>query len=916
MQENTKSVVVKMTARRCFRTEPIWQYDVGHELIFEGFNLPAAFEVHFSRSSIGKAITQIGTNDVCTVPDMFAQNAGVVYAWLYIAEEDTGLTKFSIEMPVQPKAKPTDQQPAPVEQSAVDQAIAALNAGVEAAEDAQEAAEAAQASAESYAESAGQSAITATNAASAAASAKTAAETAARNAATSATDAHTSREAADQSATNAGVSERAAASSASAAAGSATSAAASASQASGSATAASGSAGTASTKASEAAQSATAAAGSAASASEDAGTASTAATAAEASATAAAGSATAAAGSATSAGQSATAAAGSAQTAQDVLDSIPADYSELTEDVNSLMSALGDYILISGSTSTTKAFTCESGKTYIVRLISGPVEVFTRETQYGANKKQVIYNDTANGTIRIFAPTGTTAYLRINASGDYSFIIGEYNSVAVLPYYSDKQITDIYSQIGNKVIQAIKGELTPTNKDGIYSGINNNIVGMIAGRAYPAYVKNNTPITISTSDGSVFDENSTLRIRLLGQNKSEVDYFLLKNGESSRTVQTNYGDAYYLTFSETPNVPLMVNYGSTALPYEPYLDNLEYITELLDNYEEQSHATTLNLNAEVVDKIRQAKKCRNNEVVPLVLAHISDIHMDETRLKRFIEFNNAITDIDTAICTGDMVNTFANSYSFWSASGAGSVLTVIGNHDGLENQTAGWYEGQASMSDAYNKFMSAFIDTWGVVHSGTNTYYYKDYSEKNIRLIVLDSMRSGADATAQNTWLSSVLADAKTNGHYVVIATHCVPETTDGINYVDCTFTSKKFTYEDLYDTCVTFDTYQQTVQTFINNGGKFICWICGHTHVDFVYTTEEYPDQLWVVVTCGLQSVNNDQDRTIGTKNEDAFNIISLDVNNDIIKVIRVGADRDCFMRHLGTLCINFDTKEVVFND
>ena len=342
MQENTKSVAVKMTARRCFRTEPIWQYDVGHELVFEGFNLPTAFEVHFSRSSIGKAITQIGTNDVCTVPDMFAQNAGVVYAWMYIAEEDTGLTKFSIEMPVQPKAKPTDQQPEPVEQSAIDQAISALNAGVEAAEDAQEAAEAAQASAESYAESAGQSAITATNAASSAASAKTAAETAARNAATSATDAHTSREAADQSATNAGVSERAAASSASAAAGSATSAAASAGQASASATAASGSASTASTKASEAAQSATAAAGSAASASEDAGTASTAATAAEASATAAAGSATAAAGSATSAGQSAAAAAGSAQTAQDVLDSIPADYSELSDDVNSLKSALND----------------------------------------------------------------------------------------------------------------------------------------------------------------------------------------------------------------------------------------------------------------------------------------------------------------------------------------------------------------------------------------------------------------------------------------------------------------------------------------------------------------------------------------------------------------------------------------------
>jgi len=342
MQENTKQVAVKMTARRCFRTEPIYQYDVGHELVFEGFDLPGAFEVHFSLSPMGKSITQVGQDGVCVLPDMYAQTAAPIYAWLYIADTETGLTKYSIEIPVQRRAKPTDQEPTPVEERAIDQAIAALNAGVEAAEDAQEAAEAAQASAESYAESAGQSAITATNAASSSASAKTAAETAARNAATSATDAHTSREAADQSATNAGVSERAAASSASAAAGSASAAAQSATSASGSASSASEAAGAAvaAKGAAETAQAAAEAAmetvaESAADAAESATTATGAATNAAQSASNASASATAAAG-------SATAAAGSAQTAQDVLDSIPADYSEMTEDVNSLKSAIDD----------------------------------------------------------------------------------------------------------------------------------------------------------------------------------------------------------------------------------------------------------------------------------------------------------------------------------------------------------------------------------------------------------------------------------------------------------------------------------------------------------------------------------------------------------------------------------------------
>lgn len=418
MQENTKSVAVKMTARRCFRTEPIWQYDGGHVLTFEGFDLPTAFEVHFSRSPMGKAIPQIGTDGVCTVPEMFTQDAGIIYAWLYIADTDSRLTKYSIEIPVAKRAKPTNQQPTPVEQSAIDQAIAALNVGVERSETAADAAESAQEAAEGYAEAAGNSAITATNAASSAASAKTAAETAARNAATSATDAHTSREAADQSATNAGISERNAAASASAAAGSATSAAASASQASGSATAASGSASTASTKASEAAQSATDAAGSAASASEDAGTASTAATAAEASATAAAGSATAAAGSATSAAQSATAAAGSASDAAEIKDYLDENYGEISDDVNSLKSALnGNDEYTYGAIQKEYLYTNSIDSANMTRVTGYQINNYGDLTEK-ANWSYLWFIAPASGTYRI---TGTASQQRFYVYNSSTF---------------------------------------------------------------------------------------------------------------------------------------------------------------------------------------------------------------------------------------------------------------------------------------------------------------------------------------------------------------------------------------------------------------------------------------------------------------------------------------------------------------
>ena len=321
-------------------------------------------------------------------------------------------------------------------------------------------------------------------------------------------------------------------------------------------------------------------------------------------------------------------------------------------------------------------------------------------------------------------------------------------------------------------------------------------------------------------------------------------------------------------------------------------------------------------NLGIQDKINQANHYRRNDTKPLCLAHISDLHLDKIRLQRFTNFINNIKNIDDAICTGDMTNNYSDGMSYWdSVSGAERILTCIGNHDGLANNNVDWYSGQCTMLEAYNKFINPYISNWNVTHDIGKTYYYKDYNSGKIRLIVLDSMRSGTDAINQNTWLEGVLSGAKSKGYSVICAAHCVPKTSK-VNYIDCTFNSINLKYEDEYDTCVTNAIYQQTVQNFIDDGGKFITWICGHTHVDFVYTTSEFPNQLWIVVACGLLSNNLDIDRTDGTKNQDTFNILTFDTNTELVKVIRVGADRDRSMRHLGTMSINYNTRNVIYND
>lgn len=119
-------------------TEEAYQWDYGQVLQFEGLDLPDAYQVHFSNVPLtGTTITQIGGADGVTVPDQFFTGGETIYAWVYLHEgEDDGETVYMVTIPVKKRPQPSDDVPTPVEQSAIDQAIAALNIAVEKADEA------------------------------------------------------------------------------------------------------------------------------------------------------------------------------------------------------------------------------------------------------------------------------------------------------------------------------------------------------------------------------------------------------------------------------------------------------------------------------------------------------------------------------------------------------------------------------------------------------------------------------------------------------------------------------------------------------------------------------------------------------------------------------------------------------------
>ena len=133
-----------------------YQYDYGQILKFDGADLPFAYQVDFSNTPVrGEAKSSIGDADGVEIPDEYFLSGENIYAWVFLHTGlDDGETVWAVVIPIKKKSKPKNAAPTPVQQSVIDQTIAALDAGVEAAQDAQRAAEAAQGKAEDAQEAA------------------------------------------------------------------------------------------------------------------------------------------------------------------------------------------------------------------------------------------------------------------------------------------------------------------------------------------------------------------------------------------------------------------------------------------------------------------------------------------------------------------------------------------------------------------------------------------------------------------------------------------------------------------------------------------------------------------------------------------------------------------------------------------
>lgn len=324
-------------------------------------------------------------------------------------------------------------------------------------------------------------------------------------------------------------------------------------------------------------------------------------------------------------------------------------------------------------------------------------------------------------------------------------------------------------------------------------------------------------------------------------------------------------------------------------------------------------------NNEFIKIVEDAKYVRESTVKPLTLLHFSDIHGDDKALDRILKDASGLT-YDDAICTGDMAtNTIdSNIANWWNP----KILTCIGNHDcaTIAQIDGKWvYTWDAlSMADRDKTYIKPFEANWGITHATGTSYYYKDYTDKRVRLIVLDNHLDNyestkAEAAAQNAWLISVLESARLAGLHVLIATHYIVPNS---KVRDCTFS--QFGETEVGSLAGGAHIYEDTVNAVsdaIARGLHFIGYISGHTHRDNILDTFGDGKQMQYNITCAAVSYApqwNTED-LFRDETRDAFNMVVIDTEHTLVKLIRGGgADLDLFMRSRKAICINYSTGQI----
>ncbi len=246
-------------------------------------------------------------------------------------------------------------------------------------------------------------------------------------------------------------------------------------------------------------------------------------------------------------------------------------------------------------------------------------------------------------------------------------------------------------------------------------------------------------------------------------------------------------------------------------------------------------------------------------------------------------------------------------------------------------------------------------------------FWHKDFEAAKIRLIGLDCMHFNDTqrytAGEQEKWLEEKLAEtlvkgSPVHGYSVIVSTHYPlddfegdderwdenahrfvyndsPEggrvvnhrtgdvtsfhSPDQVSYVAnkrFSLRERKFSATEQYGyVSGEANPFADIVRKWVDKGGKFVAWLAGHCHKDMLYYPSKYPDLLCVVVDqAGNLRGNNLTDREEDLSTRFCANYYSVDTQNSLFKIVRLGLPLNRFLIPKTVLCYDYKNRKVIY--
>ena len=432
-----------------------------------------------------------------------------------------------------------------------------------------------------------------------------------------------------------------------------------------------------------------------------------------------------------------------------------------------------------------------------------------------------------------------------------------------------------------------------------------NLIGTMPNKFYPIDYKANENITFSTKGLVPVTKNHIFYF--YDENKEYVTDYALFPPLAKRTISFDK-DAKYILLKIEQEYPIQVEYGETATEYEDYLLKSSDLMGRITDLENDTSIITLNKQLESFVIQSTATKARGigSSLKPLTFIHFSDWHNVPVLWERLCDYMEEYKEyIQFALHTGDYCGNWQGNYTdaYLLKNTTNPILNCVGNHDTYTEEM------KKNTQESTYKLLFNHTDNWGVTFGGGNNtmYYYKDFPDSEIRLIVLDCYY---DIDNQKTWLEEKLNEAKALNYAVITSMHEVSKPI--VDKIQCTFqTLDNYESAGGNQSAGSFDTI---IKTFKDNGGVHIVNLCGHEHDDmFGYTSNGI---LNLVVECATTWNGWTGGKRIeGTKTYDCFNVFSVEKDTGIFKVVRIGDNSDHYLRAKNILSYDYANKKVLYN-